>query len=145
VFALRAIIITIVLIFLFGRLACHPPWPEMSGGDVGVSEADGTSGDDWRRTADGWQRRSHWGVANVSPTRHGPLARIHPLAIAAFQLTVSVVALLVVPRQVPWQDRGQVERSMRIARARGHAAARQLAGRLPASGESPPMVDGPWG
>lgn len=44
---------------------------------------------DWRRTAQGWQRRSLW--PELQPVRQ---PRLHPLNVAAFEVLASFLALL---------------------------------------------------
>lgn len=94
-------IVAIVLVLLAGgsALAVVDSWPEQ--GQASVSDDDS-----WRRTTDGWERNTNW---FVTPQRDSPAP--HPLVVAAFQVLLSVFALLLWParmRRTPLVGRGRL-------------------------------------
>jgi hypothetical protein len=53
--------------------------------------------DNWRRTVDGWEKRSEWQPSRLPPPSSPRLnlAALHPLNVAALQALLSVGALLI--------------------------------------------------
>ena len=69
------------------------------GASAAGRQADAAAGDgDWRRTVNGWERKSNW--EPVEQRRAAPRLpwRVHPLALALLQLLISLAALLAFSR-----------------------------------------------
>jgi hypothetical protein len=87
--AVRGITGTLVVLLAVGYFASSVEWSASQCTETGtVLMPDG-----WRRTAQGWEQLSDW-MMPVSPPREPFACRIRPWTIAALQLLVSLLALL---------------------------------------------------
>ena len=86
---MRGITGTLVVLLAVGYFASSAEWSaSRSTGTGTVLMPDG-----WRRTAQGWEQVADWRMP-VSPPREPFACRIRPWTIAALQLLVSLLALL---------------------------------------------------
>ncbi len=105
---MRGMIITFVLLVTAGCLASTMPLRPLVG-----HRSDAAAHDDgWRRTTDGWEKRASWHLPGSDQATATGLAKVHPFALAALQILVSLLALVAIGDK---QARRVIARSWRAS------------------------------
>ena len=87
---MRTIIATLLILSLAGWLATRMPAGTPPFAGHGATRLD----DGWRRTAQGWERRTQWALSNRTDQSTASF-KLHPALLAAFQILVSLFAWVV--------------------------------------------------
>ncbi len=100
---MKSLLVHVLLLLALLQLASSFPLPPRE--SVAEAPAATRVGDDWRRTANGWERMSDWETPSAAGGSWCHLDAIHPSVLASLQLLISTAALLAFPVKTDSRNR----------------------------------------